>query len=301
MQTVDFVKKIIPQVLEYYNLPPVTGRNHYKGECPICGKRGKFRIDNKNNSGSWICVCGSGNIWKLLIESTGKDFKTLAGEIDQLFGNSYHHEPRQERVRHSPLDRYSSAIPIHESSVKDYLAARGIFEIPKRAVKCSNGNMYAIAADEKGSPIYSHETFLTGSKKADVEIGKKMISISSNAEFAQSVAIRMFEQQSTLGIAEGIETALSCRQIYKCAMWSTLNSPLMKKFRAPAGVCHLMIFADNDNNGTGLAAAFECGNRNILHKNDVKKVTIRWPMHVEDFNDMLREGSQVCEWTLNAK
>jgi putative DNA primase/helicase len=38
-------------------------------------------------------------------------------------------------------------------------------------------------------------------------------------EYARSVAIRMFPVSSTLGIAEGIETALSCYQIYGVNTW----------------------------------------------------------------------------------
>ena len=63
----------------------------------------------------------------------------------------------------------------------------------------------------------------------------------------------------------------------------------MKKFKAPMDVDHLVIFADNDLNGTGLAAAFECANKNLLSNNTVKKVTIRWTENKGDFNDLLHE------------
>lgn len=43
----------------------------------------------------------------------------------------------------------------------------------------------------------------------------------------------------------------------------------MKKFRVPAGVKHLIIFADMDkHSATGHAAAFECAHANLLAKND---------------------------------
>jgi len=58
------------------------------------------------------------------------------------------------------------------------------------------------------------------------------------------------------------------------------------------------IFADNDRNGTGHAAAFECGNKNLLSKNDVKEVVIRWPSKEGDFNDVLTTDIEVVEWTL---
>ncbi|AUR96860.1 DNA primase/helicase [Vibrio phage 1.233.A._10N.261.51.E6] len=305
MKTIQAVIGKWSMVFEHYDLPPITGKRHFKGEAPCCGRKGKFRIDDKNGSGSFICACGeAGNGWKLLQIATGMEFKDLAKEVDSIIGNAYTHQPKQEQVEkpkaNSAVSRFKSANPIRRGNVQAYLNGRGIFDLPSRAVKESSGNMFAIAADVKGNPCYSHETFLDGDKKANVEVQKKMIGLQpeSHIEHAESIAVRLFDVSSTLGIAEGIETALSCKQIYKCNTWSTLNSSFMKKFRAPTGVKHLMIFADNDKNGTGLAAAFECGNRNILAKNDVNQVTIRWPGDVEDFNDMLINGSQVFEWKL---
>lgn len=51
----------------------------------------------------------------------------------------------------------------------------------------------------------------------------------------------MFPTSSTLGIAEGIETALACHQITKCNTRATMNTAFMKKFRVPAGVKNLII------------------------------------------------------------
>ncbi len=77
------------EIFEYYGLPAITGKNHFKGECPLCGRKGKYRCDNKNGTGSYICVCGSGDGWSLLSGFTGKEFKVLAAEVDQIIGNEY--------------------------------------------------------------------------------------------------------------------------------------------------------------------------------------------------------------------
>lgn len=52
-------------------------------------KKGKFRCDDKDGTGSYICVCGSGDGWALLAAKTGKEFRILAAEIDELIGNKY--------------------------------------------------------------------------------------------------------------------------------------------------------------------------------------------------------------------
>ena len=57
----------------------------------------------------------------------------------------------------------------------------------------------------------------------------------------------------------------------------------------------LYIFADNDVNGAGFAAAFECAHKNIMYKNDVETVIIRWREIHGDFNDIVQEGGKVLQ------
>lgn len=142
-------------------------------------------------------------------------------------------------------------------------------------------------------------TLLDGDHKAKTGTQKKLHKLQEDSylEHVSSIAIRLFPASSTLGIAEGIETALSSKQIYGVNTWSVLNTALMKRFRAPSGVKHLIIFADADLNGAGLAAAWVCGHGNILSGNDVERVTIRWPA-IGDFNDMIVNGAAVYEWPL---
>ncbi|HDU8603577.1 TPA: hypothetical protein RG680_002367 [Morganella morganii] len=71
----------------------------------------------------------------------------------------------------------------------------------------------------------------------------------------------------------------------------------MDKFTAPKGVTHLIVFADADwGSATGHAAAFVCAKRNLVANNDVEKVSVRWP-DKGDFNDLIRDGSEVRELT----
>ncbi|HCR4000227.1 TPA: toprim domain-containing protein [Morganella morganii] len=316
MRTVEAVRGRWPEIFEYYQLPPVTGKKHYQGECPVCGKKGKFRIDNKNDAGSWICSCGAGDGWKLLELTQQKDFKILAGEIDKLIGNSYSEGQRRPQTqsdtkstRSKVIAKFGTLIPLKDTDAHRYLMSRGINTLPAGHIRFNpreatpmgvKQSIWSIATDDRGNGCYLHRTVLEGDKKASFEGNKRLLKLQEDnyLDFAGSIAIRMTPVASTLGIAEGIETALSCQQIYGCNTWSTLNANFMRKFRAPKGVTHLIIFADADSNGTGLAAAFECGNRNILSPNDVEKVSIRWIDGTGDFNDMLINGAKVFQQEL---
>ncbi|EJX4517565.1 toprim domain-containing protein, partial [Salmonella enterica] len=293
------------------------GKRHFKGKCPICGGVGKFRCDDKDGKGTWVCVCGSGDGMSLVLQATGKPFVQVCEEIDSLTGNSYS-RPETERPsskimsdRQKVIRKFSRLSELRKTSGEAYLQRRGILELPDEGIRfCDkqtcNGReyqaLYSLATDDKGALCYLHRTLLDGDRKADVVAAKKLMALqeSSYLEYAGSVAIRMFPPAATLGIAEGIETALSCRQIYRCNVWSVMNTSFMEKFIAPPGVNHLVIFADNDTHGAGLAAAFKCGKNNILSRNDVEKVSIRWP-DLPDFNDMLTEGCEARQHVLIRK
>lgn len=79
MKTVAAVIGRWADIFNYYGLPPITGKKHYQGECTICGRKGKFRIDNKDERGEWICTCGAGDGWKLLELTQKRISKRLQG------------------------------------------------------------------------------------------------------------------------------------------------------------------------------------------------------------------------------
>ncbi|MGM0935911.1 MAG: DUF7146 domain-containing protein [Pseudomonadota bacterium] len=316
MNTIDAAHGQWAKIFAHYGLPPITGKKHFKGKCPICEQKGKFRIDDKDGRGTYICKCSAGTGFQLLERTQGKEFKTLADEVDQLLGNVRQKEVPKQPVNTTKADYQNKLIKcfagmpdLKNTSAAQYLQERGIFSLPaehvrfceNQPVKTSSGvqhfqAMWAIATDSKGKACYLHRTYLNGSKKAPVPVVKKMNSLQDDKylDYAESVAIRMFPVASTLGVAEGIETALSCKQIYSVNTWSTMNANHMAKFIAPKGVKHLIVFADTDWSATGHASAFECANRNLMANNDVELVSVRWPDN-GDFNDALVGTCEVRE------
>lgn len=311
MSTIDQIRGRWGEVFHRYGLPPINPRKHYAGECPMCGKKGKLRIDDKDGDGTWVCVCGAGTGIQLVMAATGKDFKTVADEIDRDFGLS------RDISRPAPspsVDKqlraanlFRSGLPLRGTVAQTYLNDRGVFEMPTGGVKLCDvfepetnrvlSAMFAIASDEFSRPLFSHVTYLEDGAKANIDTVRRMHSLVDAT--GQSASVKLQQASDVLGVAEGIESALSAHQTYKLPVWATLNATLMKRFRAPAGVKTLYIFADNDSNGTGLAAAFECANRNLLSKNDVTSIVIRWPETLNDFNDTLSEPDRIVEWKLS--
>ncbi|WP_432692861.1 DUF7146 domain-containing protein [Morganella morganii] len=314
MRTADAARGRWAEIFEYYGLPPITGGKHYQGECPLCGDKGKFRIDDKDGNGTFICKCASGTGFKLLELTQGKSFPVLADEIDKLLGNTRQQEysrPAQSDIaakRERFIRHYSGMVALKDTTASQYLQERGVFILPADYSRFCDAQpvkghskiyqaIWSLATDTKGQPCYLHRTYLDGSRKADVNPVKKMDSLQDDnyLKHTKSVAIRLFPVDSTLGIAEGIETALSCKQVYGINTWASMNATFMEKFIAPKGVKTLVIFADYDKrSATGHKAAFDCAHSNLNSNNDVEKVRVLW-CDCGDFNDLIRDGSEVRE------
>jgi putative DNA primase/helicase len=248
----------------------------------------------------------------LLCELTGKDFKHLAAEIDKDYGNTHDQaEPKKDSSKRDQAVRlFQTSKPLRGTDGEVYLQGRGIFETPTGGVKFGAVHdhkenrripaMIAIASTEFAEPRQLHVTYIENGKKADIETQRKMHSLAplmlSDKETSEPIAIKLFQATNVLGIAEGIESALSAKQLYKVPTWSAMNATYLKKFRAPTGVETLYVFSDADKTATGIAAAMECARGNLLSSNDVTRVVVRWPdKQGFDFNDIIQQGGEVLE------
>ena len=96
-------------------------------------------------------------------------------------------------------------------------------------------------------------------------------------------AVRLGACSDTLGLAEGIETALSAQQLTGVVTWATLGAARLDRVQIPRGVEWVHIFGDEDKAGYAKAKAAAARlSRRLL-------VRLRWPPHAhKDWNDALR-------------
>ncbi|SET25602.1 DUF7146 domain-containing protein [Thorsellia anophelis] len=103
--------------------------------------------------------------------------------------------------------------------------------------------------------------------KAKVSTPKKMMPIMSSKSITGS-AIRLsgeVVESELMGVAEGIETALSVMQSTQMPIWSCINAHQMATFNPPKSVKKVVIWADLDRSETGAKVA------NSLSANLAKK------------------------------
>lgn len=276
----------------------LTGKH---APCPMCGGEDRFRFDNKDQRGTFICnACGAGDGMKLAIGYTGRPFTEIAAQIDAMLGNVTPDSPSRPAM--SDDDRrkalravYADTKPMQPGDLAHrYLQTRGIEELvyPKAlrfasALRDGDGGirpaMVAIVTGADDVPVTLHRTFLKpdGSGKAEMKDPRKVMP----GELPDGVAVRLCEYHGgPLGIAEGIETAMSASALYEMPVWAALNAGILAKWIPPAGCEEVAVFGDNDENFHGQAAAYS-----LAHRLAVKKihVTVHIPeMPGLDFNDI---------------
>ena len=105
-------------------------------------------------------------------------------------------------------------------------------------------------------PLTLHRTYLAGGAKASVEGVKKLFSAG-----VRGAAIRLYEPEGELALAEGIETALAVHLRLALPVWAAGNAGALEAVEIPANVTSVSIFADCDENYCGQAAAYALAHR----------------------------------------
>lgn len=172
---------------------------------------------------------------------------------------------------------------------KGEIVKKGSFPAILAAMRDANGKLVAV-----------HRTWLSKDRKdkAPVSKAKKL----SETPGVVGAAIRLFNAKGSdvLGLTEGIETALSAKQLAKGRYWPELGDiPVwacfaernIRSFQIPdelrPTLRKIVVFADNDENGKGLEAATEFKERMEKEHPEIE-VEIKLPHIVGwDWNDVL--------------
>ena len=178
-----------------------------------------------------------------------------------------------------------------DSPAKTYLEKRGILAGssalrfnpatplgPKGRTEFLPAMIAAVSLDE--GPIAIHRTFLDGSKPAIAGFIKPKRALGS----LRKAAVRLFApKDGGLGLAEGIESALSAKALTGIPCWATLGNERFGLVTIPESVTDLHLFIDHDKGGD-LAAA-----RGLeAYAKDGRSIHVRRPSkRGTDWNDEL--------------
>lgn len=199
-----------------------------------------------------------------------------------------HDTSNADRIRHAS-GLWEQSIPFAGTLVDDYLYRRwidlspspsAIRFLPHARAGWRQPAMIAALRDNEARLTAVQLTYLNGdgSKASHLKL------VRQNYGCMEKNAVRLASTvRDTLGLAEGVETALSAAELYRVPTWATLNAARLKSIQIPQGVRLIILFADNDE--PGLRAA-QCAGQ--YYQACGFNVTIRAPERFKDFNDLLR-------------
>lgn len=293
--------------------------------CPFCGGKDRFTYFRKESEGRWFCRgCGYGDGIAFLMRLRAASFYDTLLYLERALGlpdavptqnRSRVGQITDEEVKRtkqlSQLESiWAEAKPLAELPDTDpvirYLQSRGfvmgrrLFSTELRSHprldywETQKGDspyiqwwpaMIARVSDESGSLVSLHRTYLTETgEKAPVSAQKKLASGS-----CENGLIRLFEPTEELGIAEGIETALAARALFRIPVWSAVSVGGFQNLkRIPEGVKSITVFGDNDTSFSGQAGAWTLAARLRRDYPDLQ-VAVEIPKKAgADWNDVMR-------------
>ena len=248
--------------------------------CPLCGGKDRFRFNDWHGKGRWLCnhcTPNGGDGFNLLQRLHGWNFAETADQIRGVLGGGFERLPIRSTKTPQKLDTgsdgkrtgyarhlwYRSEAVTLDDPVDRYLKSRtGIAEIPinvrympempyrsQDGTNCSYPAMIARVQDANGSTVAVHRTYLTDhGTKADVPNPKQV-----SGTLPPGSAVRLYIPSEKLGIAEGIETAISAAKAFNVPVWAALSANGLASWMPPLEVKEVIVFGDNDEAGRNAA------------------------------------------------
>lgn len=258
------------------------------GPCPMCGGKDRYRFDDKDGRGTWICnQCGAGDGYELLQRLNNWTFRDASENVRRVVGDAPAAATRKapDTSQRSAIIRrtWAEAQPVSDGDpVSLYLASRvGRIERvapclryhPALAYVHDDGQvthhpaMVAAVTDKHGKGVTLHRTYLTkDGRKANVPAVKKLMP----GKPLNGASIKLSGLHEYLGIAEGIETALAASNRFGVPVWACVSSGLLEQWDFPDGLKRVVVFGDNDAKYGGQASAYRIAHRLAVAGVDVE-------------------------------
>ena len=275
------------------------------GPCPLCGGKDRYRFDDRNGEGTYICgQCGAGAGLLLVRKKNGWDFRTAVSEIDKIIGHGPALKPKaatkdEDKGKARRLKRVERIIAeATDNRVVDAFLRERRLSTTSFALRGHPACPYFV----DGNLVGKFPAVVAPIQAADGSLESAALIYGSAApdprkKFMPAVntisgsAVRLFEPKSGhLGVAEGIATAIAVHQLFGVPTWAALSASGIKSWWPPEGVTRVTVYADNDSNHVGPAAAYDLAQR-LGHKGIAAEVQM--PMVVgTDFADLLPDPKE---------
>ena len=286
-------------ILQHYGITNDFLKKRH-GPCPVCGGKDRFIFDDKEGRGTFYCnSCGAGTGAQLLSLFKGWSMSETMKEVGKVVGAVEKVDPQPEMTdaqkRKAMNDLWNGSVsPVATDPVGKYLMSRCGTDIAPFAIRYhpsvyhaeTKSTMPCMVSKVTGydnKPVALHRTYLTdqGAKSA-CSPNKKLMGV-----MPDGAAIRLNPYTDTIGIAEGIETALTCTVCFGIPTWAAVNAVMMAKWLPPEPIEKVWIFGDNDKSFVGQLSAYKLAWRLEREFPNRYKIRVAIPeASGADWNDM---------------
>lgn len=296
-QIVEAAKGRWPEILSHFNIAVPPHGKH--GPCPACGGKDRFRFDDKEHRGTFYCsACGAGDGFYLVRNVTGLTIPQAFEVVREYLGV----EKMEQRAAKEDPTKAMRALwdrarkPVEGGPVQRYLCNRLGHHEPPLSVREATSvfdpetkqhlpAMIAKIASPENRAVNLHITYLTlDGQKAATPKPKRVMA----GKLPEGCAIRLAPAAEVMGIAEGIETALSATAMFNIPCWACVSGAGLAKWNPPAGVNEIVIFGDHDSSYAGHAKAYAAAHRLAAIHHKIVRVEIPDTLNA-DWNDVLVE------------
>ena len=263
--------------------------SNWRCRCPVHG--GHSLSIAEGRSGKLLAYCFAGcNFPEIARELRDLD---LSGVSDATPFIELDHDRRIEQARRlynraepagTPLDRY-----LHDRGITIPVPAtlRFLRFCPHRCGS-SFPAMLAPVVDIAGEQTGIHITFLVDFADKAMRRECRGLLHGGAVRLVDVSTVSLSVDSPQLIIAEGIETALSCMQLFDIPAWAALSTSGLMSLELPPEIKNVIVAADHDVNGAGHRAATAAYYRGVAEGRTIQ--IIMPPTPDTDFNDVLIGG-----------
>lgn len=270
--TVSAAKGRWPQLLSALGINVAPHGHH--SPCPVCGGKDRFRFDNREGRGTWICnQCGAGDGLNLVERKLDISVKEAAVKVAEILGEvqplTVHHDEAAEQkqkdhARHRAAGQARALVnAARKAAGNAYLKNKGWPD--KEALNLQGSGLHVggidFAAGDLVIPLYDLSGHLVNAQLIN-GAGKKCTLAGGQV----TGAAHHFEgnDNTVIWMAEGYATGLTIHALTGETVYVTMganNFPhLSECLREKYPDAVLLMAADNDENGTGQKKAKEAAN-----------------------------------------
>jgi len=239
--------------------------------CPVCGGKDRFRFDNQAGRGTWLCnQCGAGDGLALVEKALSLSTKEAAAQVAALLGDNPAPVVSASVLQ---IDQDKVAARLKAATQAQTLVSKAITQTghaylvtkgwPDEPALTLNGQPLRIGGEtfRQGDllvPLFDNQGAVVNVQLINASGTKRML---AGGQVKEAAHVFTGETTAIIWLVEGYTTGLTVHKLTGDTVYVALSAnnlpALAAKLRERFPEAHLLIAADNDENGKGQAKANE--------------------------------------------